>query len=221
MSQIWSDVETYLAGHLAPHDDALEQTIRSSDAAGLPSIHVAPTEGKLLHVLARTIGARRILEVGTLAGYSAIWMARALPPDGRLITLEFEPKHAAVARANFARAGVSDRVELREGRAIELLPKLAAENAGPFDLSFIDANKDQNPDYFDWALRLSRPGSLIVVDNVVRDGTVIDGASEEASTKGVRRLFEKVAAEPRVSATALQTVGSKGYDGFLLAVVKR
>uniref|UniRef100_A0A832I7T0 O-methyltransferase n=1 Tax=Eiseniibacteriota bacterium TaxID=2212470 RepID=A0A832I7T0_UNCEI len=215
----WSEVDRWIAAAL-PHDDAALAAAReASAAAGLPAIAVSAPQGKLLHLLARAIGARRILEIGTLGGYSAIWMARALPPDGRLVTLEVDPRHAQVARANLARAGLAGVTEVRVGAALETLPRLAAEGEGPFDLAFIDADKPSNPEYFDWALRLSRPGGLIVVDNVVREGAVADPAADDPATRGVRRLFERVAAEPRVSATALQTVGTKGHDGFLVACV--
>jgi predicted O-methyltransferase YrrM len=182
-------------------------------------INVAPNQGKLLYVLAVAHGARTILEIGTLAGYSTIWLARALPADGRLITLEYEPKHAEVARANIARAGLAAQVEVRVGAALDTLPQLAAEDAGPFDLVFIDADKVNSVAYFNWALKLTRPGSLIIIDNVVRDGKVIDAASRDVSVQGVRALYEALAAEPRVAATAVQTVGSKGYDGLAVAVV--
>jgi predicted O-methyltransferase YrrM len=180
---------------------------------------VAPNQGKLLHLWARMIGARSILEVGTLGGYSTIWLARALPPGGRLVTLEAEPRHAEVAVANLERAGVADRVDVVVGKALDTLPVLADEGRGPFDLTFIDADKQGNADYFQWAVRLSRPGSVIVVDNVVRQGSVLDAGSDDPAVVGTRRLFEVVAAEPRVTATAVQTVGSKGHDGFLLALV--
>ncbi|HEX4149238.1 MAG TPA: O-methyltransferase, partial [Pirellulales bacterium] len=188
-------------------------------AAGLPPISVSPNQGKLLWMLARIQAARSILEIGTLGAYSTIWLARALPVDGRLITLESDPRHAAVAQANIARAGLANRVELRLGLALETLPEIAAEGSGPFDLVFIDADKPSTPDYFDWALKLSHLGSVIIVDNVVRGGAVIDAASEDPSVQGVRRFHELLAAEPRVSATAIQTVGSKGYDGFAIALV--
>jgi predicted O-methyltransferase YrrM len=180
---------------------------------------VSPNQGKLLLVLARAVGARTILEIGTLGGYSTIWLARALPIDGHLITLEADPKHAEVARANIAQAGLASVVELRLGRAVDTLPKLAAERRGPFDLIFIDADKRNNPDYFAWALKLSRRGSLIIADNVVRNGAVVDATSGDPSIQGVRRFNELLAAEPRVSATTIQTVGSKGYDGFAIALV--
>jgi predicted O-methyltransferase YrrM len=200
-------------------DPALDAALDASVAAGLPAINVSPNQGKLLQLLARMLGARTILEVGTLGGYSTIWLARALPADGRLVTLESDPKHAEVARANIARAGLSGIVDLRVGLAIETLPKLAAEGIGPFDLIFIDADKVSTADYFAWALRLSRRGSLIIVDNVVRKGAVVDAASEDAKVQGIRRFNDVLAAEPRVSATVIQTVGVKGYDGFAIALV--
>ena len=212
-------VDQYLAGLFAPHDAAVEGALAASVAAGLPEIQVSPTQGKLLHLLARLTPARAILEIGTLGGYSAIWLARALAPGGRLVTLEFDPKHAEVARANIAHAGLADRVDVRVGRALDLLPGIAAEGRGPFDLVFIDADKPGNPEYFAWALRLTRPGSVIVVDNVVREGAVLDAASDDASVQGTRRVLEMMAAEPRVSATAIQTVGVKGWDGLAVAVV--
>ena len=216
----WKAVDNYLAERLVPPDTALDAALEASTAAGLPPINVSPTHGKLLHLLARMQGARRILEIGTLGGYSTIWLARALPPDGRLITLETDSKHADVARANIARAGLEGIVELRLGKALDTLPQIDAGKNGPFDLIFIDADKQNIPRYFDWALRLSRPGALIVVDNVVRGGAVIDAATEDTNVQGVRQFLEIVAREPRVSATAIQTVGLKGYDGFALALVK-
>ncbi len=215
----WAEVDRYLESMHAPADAALDAALAASAAAGLPAIQVSPPHGKLLQLLARIQGARTILEVGTLAGYSTIWLARALPAGGRLVTLESEPRHAAVARANLERAGLAAVVELVEGRALDTLPRLAAEGREPFDLVFIDADKPSNTAYFEWALRLTRPGSVIVIDNVVRDGAVIDGASADASVQGTRRLHERLAAEPRVSATAIQTVGGKGYDGFAIALV--
>jgi predicted O-methyltransferase YrrM len=218
LEEHWALVDRYLCEQLVPSDAALEAALAASRAAGLPPHNVAPNQGKLLELLARMQRAERILEIGTLGGYSTIWLARALPARGKLITLEADAKHTAVARQNIARAGLSERVELREGRALDTLPLLAAENAGPFELVFIDADKPSNPDYFRWALRLSRAGTLIVIDNVVRNGAVID-ENGDASVQGVRRLNELIAAEPRVSATAIQTVGEKGYDGFALALV--
>jgi predicted O-methyltransferase YrrM len=216
----WNAVERYFVEHFVPPDPALDGAIAASDAAGLPAINVAPTHGKFLQLLARLQGARKILEIGTLGGYSTIWLARALPPEGRLITLELEQRNAELARANIARARIAAPVEVRVGAALDTLPQLEAERAGPFDFFFIDADKRNNPNYFDWAIKLSRPGSVIVVDNVVRDGAVADGASRDPDVLGVRRLFELVAADPRVTATAFQTVSSKGYDGFAIAVVE-
>jgi predicted O-methyltransferase YrrM len=215
----WSAVDSYIGENLVPADPVLEAALRASADAGLPPISVSPSQGKLLHLLARAQGARTILEIGTLGGYSAIWLARALPSGGRLITLEAEPRHAEVARANLARAGLADVAEVRVGPAQDTLPKLHAAGDGPFDLIFIDADKPGYPDYLPWSVRLSRPGSMIIADNVVRDGAVADSASTDANVQGVRRFIEMLAAEPRVSATAIQTVGSKGYDGFTLALV--
>ena len=215
----WTAVDRYITDLLVPPDPALEAALQDSAAAGLPPYNVSPSQGKLLFLLARVQGARAILEIGTLGGYSTIWLARALPAAGRLITLEADPKHATVARANIARAGLADIVELRLGRALDTLPQLAAEGHGPFDLIFIDADKERNPDYLAWALKLSRRGSLIIADNVVRDGAVAGAASGDPSVEGVRRFYQLLAAEPRVSATAIQTVGSKGYDGFAIALV--
>jgi predicted O-methyltransferase YrrM len=215
----WSAVDRYIAEHLVPSDPALEAALRDCAAAGLPSINVTPSQGKLLHLLARIQGARAILEIGTLGGYSTIWLARALPAGGRLTTLEIDAKHASVARANLARADLSRIVDLRLGNALDTLAVLDTERSGPFDLIFIDADKAGIPDYFRWSLRLSRVGTVIVVDNVVRNGAVIDAESADPSVRGVRRFNELLAAEKRVSATTVQTVGSKGYDGFTLALV--
>jgi predicted O-methyltransferase YrrM len=214
----WTDVDRYITDQLVPSDSALDAALAASAANGLPAINVAPNQGKLLQVLARSINAKRILEVGTLGGYSTIFLARALAPGGKLITLEYEPKHADVARANIERAGLSHLVDIRLGKAIDTLPKLAAEGVGPFDLVFIDADKPGNADYFAWAMKLTHVGSVIIVDNVVRKGAVLDAAGD-ANVQGARRLFEAMAKEPRVSSTAVQTVGSKGYDGFAIAVV--
>jgi predicted O-methyltransferase YrrM len=216
---LWSAVDEYAGNVLVPPDAALEAVLQSTVAAGLPQINVSPPQGKLLQLMARVRGARRILEIGTLAGYSTIWLARALPQDGRLVTLEAESKHADVARANIARAGLAARVEVRVGPALDTLPRLAAENIGPFDLVFIDADKPNTPAYFTWALKLTRPGSVIIVDNVVREGAVADAESEDESVRAMRQLMEMMAAEPRVAATVIQTVGSKGYDGFAFALV--
>lgn len=215
----WTAVDEYVAGLLAPHDEALTAALTASEKAGLPAIQVSPPQGKLLHLLARTLGAESILEFGTLGGYSTIWLARALPDGGRLITLEADPRYAEVARENIARAGLADRVDLRVGPALDLLPELEAEGAGPFDLTFIDADKVHSPEYFAWALERSPPGGLIVADNVVRDGQLADAGSEDPAIQAQRRLHEMLAAEPRVSATTIQTVGGKGYDGFSIALV--
>ena len=215
----WTAVDRYLTDLLVGADPALEATLEANAAAGLPPYDVSPNQGKLLHVLARGQGARRVLEIGTLGGYSTIWLARALPPDGRLITLEVDPGYAEVARANLARAGLSEVAEVRVGPALETLPQIAAGGEGPFDVIFIDADKANNPQYLAWSLALSRRGSLIVVDNVVRNGAVIDADSNDLVVRGARRGLELLAAEPRVSATALQTVGRKGYDGFAIARV--
>jgi len=212
---VWTAVDNYFDGALAPSDPVLDAALKATEAGGLPSIQVSIAQGKQLHLLARSIGARRILEVGTLGGYSAIWLARALPADGQLITLEVDPHHAEVATANLANAGLSDRAEVRVGPAIETLPQLE----GPFDFAFIDADKASNADYFVHAVRLSRPGTMIVVDNVVRGGAVVNAGNGNPAVQGVRRLVDAVAAEPRVSATVIQTVGTKGYDGYLFALV--
>ena len=218
--ELWTDVDNYLVENLIPADPALEKALKSNQAAGLPTIDVAPNQGKLLHLLARIQGARRILEIGTLGGYSTIWLARALPSDGKLITLEVEAKHAEVARANIERAGLSTLVQLRLGPALESLLQLQKEGAKPFDLIFIDADKQNIPAYLEWSLRLSRPGTVIITDNVIRDGAIINAEDPDPRVQGVRRLFEMLAADPRLDATALQTVGTKGYDGFTLAIVK-
>ncbi|MER7619896.1 O-methyltransferase [Streptomyces sp. NPDC126503] len=215
----WSEVDTYVTDLLAPADEALTAALADSTAAGLPEIAVAPNQGKFLHLLALVQGARKILEIGTLGGYSTIWLARALPADGTLTTLEYDPKHADVARANIARAGLDKQVEVRTGAALDTLPLLDQEGAGPFDLVFVDADKVNNPHYVSWALKLSRPGSLIVVDNVVRDGKVATPHPDDPAITGTREMFELVAREPRLDATALQTVGTKGYDGLLIARV--
>jgi predicted O-methyltransferase YrrM len=217
--ELWTAVDRYITDLLVPSDPALDAALEASAAAGLPPIAVSPALGKLLHLLARIQGARTILEIGTLGGYSTIWLARALPANGSLVTLEADPKHAEIARANIARAGLSTIVDVRLGRALDTLPRLAAERRAPFDLVFIDADKPSNADYFAWALKLSRRGSVIIVDNVVRDGAVADPGNRDPNVVGVRRLNELIAMEPRVSATAIQTVGGKGYDGFAVALV--
>lgn len=215
----WAAVDAYI-NDLFPSDPVLDAVLHATRDAGMPQINVSPMQGRLLHVLALACNARNILEIGTLAGYSAIWMARALPADGRLITLEADPKHADVARANIARAGLAERVEVRLGMALAVLPQLAAEGSGPFDLIFIDADKENLTVYFDWAVRLARPSGLIIVDNVIRGGEVLNDSSSDAGLQGVRRFNEALAADSRVTATILQMVGSKGYDGMALAVVK-
>lgn len=215
----WTAVDSYFESLWQSGDVASDAALAAADVAGLPRMQVAPNQGRMLELLARSCGARKILEIGTLGGYSALFLARALPSEGRLITLEREPRHAEVALANIARAGYRERVEVRVGLALDSLAALAAEGAGPFDFVFIDADKTNLPAYFDWAVRLARPGSLIVVDNVVRNGAVVDAASTDPSVVGVRQFATQVAQDPRVAATALQTVGAKGYDGFALAVV--
>ncbi|WP_329121073.1 O-methyltransferase [Streptomyces sp. NBC_01353] len=215
----WTAVDRYFTDLLAPADEALAATLADSTAAGLPEIAVAPNQGKLLNLLVATRGARTVLEIGTLGAYSTIWMARALPADGRMITLEYNPAHAEVARANIARAGLDSIVEVRTGAALDTLPKLEAEGAGPFDFVFIDADKANNPHYVEWALRLSRPGTVIVVDNVVRGGKVAEEDPNDAAITGTRAMFELISREPRLDATAFQTVGVRGYDGLLLARV--
>jgi predicted O-methyltransferase YrrM len=215
----WTTVDRYLNETLLPADAVLEAALAANAAAELPAIDVAPNQGKFLHLLARLRGARRILEIGTLGGYSTIWLARALPAGGSLVTLEFEPKHAKVAAANISRAGLAQVVDIRVGAALESLARLVEEDAEPFDMIFIDADKPNNPHYLEWAMKLSRAGTLIVLDNVIRDGEVADAASRDEKVLGVRQCLERIAADPRLSATALQTVGSKGWDGFAMALV--
>jgi predicted O-methyltransferase YrrM len=222
MNQVqWSRVDRYFSDLFVRPDPVLEAALKASDAAGLPPIQVASNQGKLLMLLAQAQGARKILEIGTLGGYSTIWLARALPSDGRLITLEAVPTHAKVARKNIDRAGFAEKVEVRLGRALETLPQLAAEALGPFDFIFLDADKRTYPEYLEWCIKLSRRGTMIVADNVVRSGAVIDAASRDADVQGVRRFLELLSTDPRVSATAIQTVGSKGYDGIALAVMTK
>jgi len=222
--ELWTAVDGYIGERLIGSDPALDAALRASAEAGLPAIAVSPSQGKLLYLLARALGTRTVLELGTLGGYSTIWLGRALPPDGRLVTLEAEARYAEVARANITRAGLGDLVELRLGPALDTLPQLAAEAPEPFDLVFIDADKQSTPEYFQWALELTRPGSVIVTDNVIRDGALIDTSNEDPVVLGGRRFHELLAAdrrgEQRVSATTIQTVGSKGYDGFTLALVR-
>jgi len=217
--ETWAAVEHFYSGLFAPDDRALEHALQSSETAGLPRIQVSALQGKLLHMLARVVSARNILEIGTLGGYSAIWMARALPEDGCLVTLEANEKNAGVASDNFARAGLTGKIELRLGKALETLPQIAAEGRGPFDLIFVDANRSNLPEYFDWSLKLTRRGSVIVVDNVVREGAVLNVESRDADIQGIRRFAEMAAAEKRVTSTVIQTVGSKNYDGFAVLLV--
>ncbi|MGA3355070.1 MAG: O-methyltransferase [Acidimicrobiales bacterium] len=215
----WTDVDRYLVDRLVPHDTALEATLQTSKVARLPFVHVAPNQGKLLHLLALATRARTILEIGTLGGYSTIWLARALAPGGRLVTLEADPRHAAVAEANIARAGLSDVVEIVVGPAAETLPGLVAEGDHSFDFVFIDADKASTTEHFAWSLQLSHIGTLIVVDNVVRGGKIADPTTDDPNVRGMQSFVDSLANEPRVSATAVQTVGSKGHDGFVLALV--
>lgn len=216
----WAAVDEFLNDALLPHaDEALEAALARSAAAGLPAIQVSPLQGRLLQVLASSVRAAKVLEIGTLGGYSTIWLARALPAEGRLVTLEVDPAHAAVARANLEAAGVAGRVDLRLGPALDSLRALAAEGGPPFDLVFIDADKPSYPEYFTWALRLARRGTLIVADNVVRDGAIADVTSADPNVQAMRRLVAMMGADPRVEATVVQTVGAKGYDGFAVAVV--
>ena len=218
---LWDRVDAYLTDTFVPSEDAFAAALADSEKAGLPAIQVSPPQGRLLELLARALHARQILEIGTLGGYSTLWLARGLAPGGRIVTLEVDPKHAEVARRTFERAGRSGAIELRLGAALETLPRMVEERAGPFDMIFVDADKPNLPDYFSWSLRLSRPGTLIVVDNVVREGDVVDAGSADASVQGVRRMNERIAAEPRVSGTTLQTVGGKGYDGLAFVLVDR
>jgi predicted O-methyltransferase YrrM len=215
----WTAVDDYLAEKLIPPDPALAAALAAMEAAKMPAISVSPTQGKLLALLAATLRAKSILEIGTLGGYSTIWLARGLAAGGKIVTLEKEPRHADVARANIARAGFADVVELRVGSALDTLPKLSGEDREPFDLVFIDADKQNIPAYFDWAVTLAHAGSMIIVDNVVRDGDVINSDTEDTGTQGVRRFFDKLSASPLVTSTAVQTVGVKGYDGFTVSIV--
>ena len=212
----WTEVDRYFSESLLPSDPILESALETSIEAGLPAISVSPNQGKLLQMLAQIVGARSILEIGTLAGYSSIWLARGLAAGGKLITLEVDPKHADVARQNVARAGLESVIDVRLGSALETLPQLSNERSGPFDLIFVDADKPNIPTYFEWAMKLSHPGTLIVVDNVVREGAVLDADSSDSSVRGVRRFIEMVGAQRDVSGTVIQTVGIKGYDGFAI-----
>lgn len=220
MKEIWNEVDAYFESSLMPQDEVLEEILAANAAAGLPAHDVSPAQGKLLYLLAKLHGARKILELGTLGAYSTVWLARALSEGGYVVSLEADPRHAEVARKNVARADLDKFVEIRVGRALDTLPRLAEEGLGPFDLIFIDADKTNNAAYFQWALKLSRPASLIIVDNVVRGGAVLDAESKDASVQGVRRFLETAAKALQVEATALQTVGAKGYDGFVLVRVK-
>lgn len=215
----WTAVDAYINDLFVPDDDILEAALRTAAEAGLPEIQVTPSQGKLLGMMVQAVGARKVLEIGTLGGYSAIWIARALPSGGRLVTLEAAPKHAEVARSNFVRAGLEGGIDIRVGPAQETLPALVDEGIGPFDLVFIDADKPSYPTYFDWTMKLTRPGSLIILDNVVRGGAVADPGSSDPNVLGVRKTNAAMASDPRVTATAIQTVGKKGYDGFSIALV--
>jgi len=219
MKNTWTEVDEYFGDLLAPRDELLDAALEANEKAGLPAIGVSRLQGKFLFLLVKILQARRVLEIGTLGGYSTIWMARALPAGGQVVTLEVDPKHAEVARENLGRTGMLERVDLRLGRALDTLANLHAAGAGPFDLVFIDADKENNPGYLEWAMKLARPGTVIVVDNVVRDGRVIDAGTSDLDLLGTRRMAEMMATHPRLSATAMQTVGAKGYDGFALAVV--
>jgi predicted O-methyltransferase YrrM len=219
MQETWAAVDRYFGERLAPHDEALAACIDVNRKAGLPSIDVPALMGKFLDLMVRISGARNVLEIGTLGAYSTIWMARALPAGGQVITLEIDPHHAEIARKNLARAGVLERVEITVGPAVDAMKALYEGAAPPFDLVFIDADKKSIPEYLDWSIKLSRPGTIIIVDNVVRDGKVLDDASTDADIQGVRRMTEMMASNPRLSATAIPTVGARGYDGFAMAVV--
>jgi predicted O-methyltransferase YrrM len=219
-SDQWTEMDQYLAQMFAPPDPVLEQALAAADAAGMPSINVSPIQGRLLYLLARTVRAQRILEIGTLAAYSTIWLARGLEPGGRLVSLEINPEHAAVARANLSRAGLSESVEVRVGNALDSLTELAASGGAPFDLMFIDADKPSAPDYVSWAIQLSRPGGLIIVDNIIRGGRTADPATTDENARGMQVALEVLGRDPRVAGGALQTVGAKGWDGFAIAVVQ-
>jgi len=218
--QVFAEVDQFIAETIVNEDEVLRAAVEAAEAAGLPAIQVSPPQGKLLQMLVRLVGAKRILEFGTLGGYSAILMARALPPEGRLISLEARAEYAEVARRSIERAGVEDRVEVRVGPALEALPRLEQEGPGPFDLVFIDADKVNTPNYFSWALDRTRPGGLIIADNVVRKGTLADASDPDEATRAQRRLHQTLAGDSRVSATTIQTVGAKSYDGFLIALVE-
>jgi len=218
--ETWRAVDDYLNGNLIGPDPVLEAALAANAAANLPAVDVTPNQGKLLHLLARMCGAKRILEIGTLGGYSTLWLARTVAPCGAVITLEAEPKHAAVARQNIQKAGLEQVVDIRLGPALATLEQLVAERVQPFDFIFIDADKPNNPAYLEWSLRLSRAGTVIVADNVIRDGAIVDPATEDPKVRGVRKFFDRIAVSDRLTATAIQTVGSKGYDGFAIAIVE-
>jgi predicted O-methyltransferase YrrM len=216
---LWSEVDAYIVSKLLPDDPLMAEVLAANRRGRLPAIDVSAAQGRFLELLVKLAGVRKILEIGTLGGYSTIWMARALPPEGRVVTLEYSKMHALVARGNFQRTGLAEKVELRIGAALETLPAVASDGLGPFDLVFIDADKPNNSNYLEWAVRLSHPGTVIVLDNVIRDGEVVDAESQDASIVGTRRAFDMLGSHPRLKATALQTVGAKGYDGFAIAVV--
>ena len=218
--EIWDAVDEYYGAALLPADEALAGALRASDAAGLPPIAVSPLQGALLELVARSVHAASALEIGTLGGYSTIRLARGVGPDGRVVSLEYKPAHAEVARRNIAAAGLAGRVEVRVGTALDLLPELHRDGAGPFDLVFIDADKENNAAYVDWAIRLGRPGTVIIVDNVVRGGTVVDAATTSSAAQGTRAMVDALRGDDRLDATAIQTVGLKGYDGFVYALVR-
>jgi predicted O-methyltransferase YrrM len=217
--KLWSEVDSYIAEKLLPDDPVMKEVLEANRRGGLPAIDVSPAQGRFLDLLVRIAGARKVLEIGTLGGYSTIWMARALPPDGRVVTLEYSKAHASVARENFERAGLAAKIELRVGAALDSLPAVESDGLSPFDLVFIDADKPNNPNYLEWAVRLSRKGTVIVLDNVIRDGEVIDAGSKDSSIVGTRKAFDLLGGNARLTSTALQTVGAKGYDGFAIAVV--
>ena len=221
MQETWAAVDSYFGELLAPEDEALKECMEANRASGLPSIDVPALLGKFLDLMVRISGAQRVLEIGTLGGYSTTWLARALPEGGQVVTLEIDPRHAEIAAKNLERAGVLARVKIMLGPALETLTALHRDAAGPFDLVFIDADKKSMPEYLDWALKLSRPGTVIIADNVVRDGKVLDPKSADPDIQGVRRMTEMMASNPRLTATAIPTVGARGYDGFAVAVVLR
>lgn len=218
--KIWNEVDLYFSNKLHTTDQIMDSILKANAEAGLPAIDVSPNQGKFLHLLARLTGAKSILEIGTLGGYSSVWLARALPENGRLITLEYEAKHAKVAEANIKHAGLADKIKIIVGAALDTLPKLKEKGLSSFDLIFIDADKSNNPEYLKWALELSRPGTVIITDNVIRDGKVLDSDSDDPNVRGIRTFIDKLSQEPRIDSTVMQTVGMKGYDGFVIGVVK-